>query len=151
MHMAEVDDFLDSFLPTLVDAEKALRDGDAEARPAIWSHHDPVTFFGAAITKSGWDEIAPAFDYLASQFSNCESFEYDVIAAGASGDLAYIVGYEHTTTAVATGPSERYGLRVTTVFRREDGKWKVVHRHGDPMPDSVSARDQVERMKRGMT
>jgi ketosteroid isomerase-like protein len=149
--MAEVDDFLESFLPTLLEAEKALRGGDAEARPAIWSHHEPVTFFGAAVTASGWDEIAPVFDFLASQFSDCESFEYDVIAAGASGDLAYTVGYEHTTTAVASGPSESYTLRVTTIFRRENGEWRVVHRHGDPAPNSSTAGDQVERMKRTMT
>lgn len=65
-----------------------------------------MTFFGAAFTGSSWDEIAPAFDYLASQFSNCDSFEYEVIAAGASDDLAYIVGYEHTTAAVGSAAPE---------------------------------------------
>jgi hypothetical protein len=47
-----------------------------------------VTFFGAAFTGSGWNEIAPAFEHLALQFSDCASFEYKLIAAGASGDLA---------------------------------------------------------------
>jgi ketosteroid isomerase-like protein len=28
-------------------------------------------------------------------------------------------------------PVEPYTLRVTQVYRREDGSWKVVHRHGD--------------------
>jgi hypothetical protein len=41
-----------------------------------------------------------------------------------------------------------YSLRVTTIRRREDGQWKVVHRLGDPMPDSDTARDQVTRMQR---
>jgi ketosteroid isomerase-like protein len=139
--------FIGSFLQTLDDAEMALRNGDSAARPAIWSRNDPVTFFGAALTKIGWDEIAPAFDFLASQFSRCESFENEVIAAGGGGDLAYLVGYEHTTTAVGSAEPEAYVLRVTTILRRENGQWKVVHRHGDPMPDSSAARDQVARMQ----
>lgn len=28
-----------------------------------------------------------------------------------------------------------------TALRREDGEWKVVHRHGDPVPDSAAVHD----------
>jgi ketosteroid isomerase-like protein len=139
--MAEVDVFLASTMPRLTEADTALHNGDAGPRIAIWSRNDPVTLFGAAVTKSGWGQIGPTFDWLASRFSNCESFEYEVIAAGASGDLAYIVGIEHTTARIDDAAPLPYSLRVTTVFRREDGEWKVVHRHGDPAPDSASARD----------
>ncbi len=100
-----------------------------------------MTLFGAAVTKTGWAEIGPTFHWLASNFSNCESFQYEVVAAGVSGDLAYIVGIEHTTASVGGAPPDTYSLRVTTVLRREDGEWKVVHRHGDPVPDSASAGD----------
>ena len=79
--------------------------------------------------------------------SNCESFEYEVVAAGVSGDLAYMAGIEHTTASVGGGAPARYSLRVTTILRREDGEWKVVHRHGDPVPDSDSAGEQLERLK----
>ena len=143
--MAEVDDFLSSVLPTLHEAETAFHNGDAGPRMAIWSHDDPVTLFGALLTKNGWAELAPAFQFLASRFSNCESYDLEVIAAGVSGDLAYIVGNEHTTAAVGGAAPEPYALRVTTIFRREGGEWKVVHRHADPMPDSDSARRQVTR------
>jgi ketosteroid isomerase-like protein len=149
--MADVDDLLVTFLPRLVNAERALRDGDRFARPAIWSQVAPVTFFGAAVSRSGWDDIAPAFEALAAQFGDCRSFDYEVIAAGASGDLAYLVGYEHTTTGVAGGEPVSYSLRVTTILRREQGEWKVVHRHGDPEPHSASAREQVVRMQRQLS
>jgi ketosteroid isomerase-like protein len=56
-----------------------------------------------------------------------------VIAAGASGDLAYLVAFEHTTASVNGAPPEPYTLRVTTVFRREDGEWRIVHRYGDSL------------------
>ena len=73
---------------------------------------DPVTLFGAVVT-SGWAEVARP-STLASNFSNCESFEYEVVAAGVSGDLAYIVGIEHTTASVGGAPPVPYSLRVTT-------------------------------------
>jgi ketosteroid isomerase-like protein len=43
------------------------------------------------------------------------------------------VAFEHTTASVNGAPPESYTLRVTTVFRREDGEWRVAHRHGDSL------------------
>ena len=137
--MDELDAFLTSTMPRLKAAETALHNGDAKPRAAIWSHKEPVSLFGAVTTKTGWEEVGPTFDWLASTFSNCTSAEYEVLAAGASGDLAYVVGIEHTTTSIGGAAPKSYSLRVTTVFRREDGQWKVVHRHGDPYDTSTGA------------
>jgi ketosteroid isomerase-like protein len=143
--MAEVDEFLGSVPSTLPDMEMAFHNGDVGPRMATWSHNDPVTLFGALMTKNSWSEVAPAFEFLASRFSNCDAYEYEVIGAGASGDLAYIVGYEHITASVGGAEPEAYDLRVTTVFRHEAGQWKIVHRHADPMPESDAARRQLTR------
>lgn len=130
--MSDLGTFLNSVLPQLKSADTALHNGDASQRITMWSHHDPVTLFGAATTKSGWDEIGPFFEFLASRMTNCASFDYEVLAAGVSGDLAYIAGIEHTTASVGGAPQAPYALRVTTILRREDAAWKVIHRHGDP-------------------
>jgi ketosteroid isomerase-like protein len=58
----------------------------------------------------------------------------ELLAAGVSGDLAYTVELEHTSVSIDGAPVEPYTLRVTQVYRREDGEWKVVHRHGDQIP-----------------
>jgi ketosteroid isomerase-like protein len=102
-------------------------------RIATWSRTEPVTLFGAAVTRTGWAEARRTFEWLGSSFSNCTSYEIEVVAAGASGDLAYLVAFEHTTASVNCAPPEPYTLRVTTVFRREDGEWRVAHRHGDSL------------------
>ena len=142
---AEVDDFLAVTMPRLNAAEIALHNGDADPRSATWSHNDPVTVLGAAANAIGWAEIGPLFERLGSSFSNCTSFENELIAAGASGDLAYIVAFEHTTASIGGGAPEQYVLRVTTVFRRESGEWKVVHRHADPASESAAAaRSQLQ-------
>ena len=98
-----VEEFLAAVLPRLTEADTALHNGNPDLRRAMWSHKDPVTLFGAVATKTGWDEIGPTFDWLASTFSNCESFEYEVVAAGVSDDLAYNTGIEHATASVGGG------------------------------------------------
>ena len=60
-------------------------------------------------------------------------FRVEVTAAGASGDLAYTIGYEHNQVKV-DGQPRTYTLRVTHVYRREDGQWRIVHRHADVPP-----------------
>ena len=136
--MSELDDFLTMTLARQVEAEKALHNGDPTLRMQMWSTQDPVTLLGAVKSNSGWDEVSQVFRWLASRFSDCTSFRFDLVAAGVSGDLAYTVGYEHTSVSVDGVPVEPYTLRVTHVYRRENGEWKIVHRHGDPVPDADS-------------
>ena len=141
--MTETEEFLASMLPRLTAADTALHDGDAGPRKALWSTQDPVTLFGAAMMATGWPAIEATFDWLAGRFSDCTAFDIEVVAAGASGDLAYLVAVEHTTASIGGDAPAPYSLRVTTIFRREAGAWKVVHRHADPLPDGASVRDRL--------
>jgi ketosteroid isomerase-like protein len=145
--VSDTEEFLAFERPRLTAADTALHNGDAAPRKALWSTTDPVTLFGAALMSTGWPETEAAFDRVASRFSDCTSFEIEVIAAEANGDLAYLVALEHTTAAIDGAPPVPYSLRVTTVFRREAGSWKAVHRHADPLPggEFVSERLSADR------
>jgi ketosteroid isomerase-like protein len=129
--MSELDDFLATILPRQLEAERAIHNGDPEPRMAMWSTNNPVTVLGAVQNATGWDEASKLFRWLAAGFSDCASYSFDLIAAGVSGDLAYTTGCEHTSVSWDGVPLEPYTLRVTHVYRREDGDWKIVHRHGD--------------------
>jgi ketosteroid isomerase-like protein len=133
--MSELDDFRSTILTRFVAAEEALHNGDPEPRLAMWSDQDPVTLFGAwGPCKSGWKEVSPVFRWLASRFSGVSDYRLDLVAAGLSGDLAYTVGFERSRVSIDGGPAQENVLRVTHVFRRENGEWKIVHRHGDFVP-----------------
>lgn len=129
--MGAVEDFVAQVVPRLEEEASAIHAGDVEPRMALWSHSDPVTLFGAVMTRTGWDEIEPAFVRLARSFAVSESFRLEVVAAGVSGDLGDVAGIERSRAARAGGEVVEPALRVTTVLRREAGEWKVVHRHGD--------------------
>jgi len=143
--MSETDAFLEVTMPRYRAAETALHNGDASLRKAMWARTDPVSLLGAAFSATGWDDIEPIFDRLQASFSNCTSGDHEVVAAGASGDLAYIVAFEHTTVSVNGSPPLPYTLRATTVFRREHEEWKVVHRHADPVAPDRTA-ELVQRL-----
>jgi ketosteroid isomerase-like protein len=114
----------------LRDAETALHNGDAEPRLALWSSREPVSVLGAWRSATGQEEVRHLFRALAETFSDCTSHVYDIVAAEVIGDMAFTAGYERTQASV-NGEQRRYVLRVTQIYRREDGEWKVAHRHGD--------------------
>jgi ketosteroid isomerase-like protein len=138
--VSEVEKFLDEMLPRQLAAEHALCRGDAAARSETWSQRDPVTLFGAAVAiRRGWDEVSGTFRWLADRFRSRElrKYDFELVAAGASEDLAYTVAFEHKTVAV-DGVPVPYTLRVTHVYRREEGLWRIVHRHGDRVSEDAA-------------
>lgn len=137
--MTETEEFLATMRPRIAEAEIALHNGDSGPRITMWSRTEPLTLFGAAMNGRGWREIGPMFDALGKQFSDCLSYENEIVAAEARGDLAYTVALEHTTASINGAEPRPYVLRVTTIFRREDGEWKVVHRHGDALAAEFGA------------
>jgi ketosteroid isomerase-like protein len=128
--MSERDDFLGWVGSRLKDAEVALHNGDAAPRFAIWSTKDPVTVLGAWKSGGGPQAVGDIFRDLEACSSDCTSYSHEVVAADVHGDMAYTVGYEHTQGSI-NGIPQQYTLRVTQVYRREDGEWKVAHRHAD--------------------
>ena len=141
---AETAAFLEKVLPEMREADTALHNGDARGRIAMWSQVEPLTLFGAARSNHSWEEIRPAFEWVASTFSQCESFAIEVVSAEAAGNLAYIAAIERTRVSVGGAPPADYALRVTTGFRQENGSWKVVLRHADPQDDHAGA---IERLR----
>ena len=143
--MDEATAFLDHVIPRLRDEVVALENGDARPRKGLWSHHDPITLFGAEASASGWEQVEPIFDRLAESFSQGQSCTYDVLGAGVSGDLGYVVAIERSVAGTHGSPPQTFTLRVTTIFRREQGDWKVIHRHGDPY--DITSREALNRRR----
>ena len=132
--MTEREEFIAWAQSVLRDAETAVHNGDAGPRRAIWSRNDPVSVLGAWKNASGQLELDQLFAHLAESFSDCTSYELELLEAEVRGDTAYTVGFEHTSASV-NGVPRTYTLRATQIYRREDGAWKVAHRHGSAPPD----------------
>ena len=132
--MTEREEFITWVQSVLRDAEIAVHNGDAGPRRAIWSRNDPVTVLGAWKNASGQQELDELFDHLADSFSDCTSYEFEPLEVEVRGDTAYTVGFERTSASV-NGVPRTYTLRATQIYRRENGAWKVAHRHGSAPPE----------------
>ncbi|MGY2876725.1 ketosteroid isomerase-like protein [Marmoricola sp. URHA0025 HA25] len=127
--------FAAEVVPLLAAEVAAVHAGDIGPRLELWSRGEPVTLLGAWLSACGWTEVEQVFDNLANTFHGDLGTEFEVLSAEADGDLGYVVGLEHTSALVGEDRERRdYTLRVTTILRREDGRWRIVHRHGDEVP-----------------
>ncbi|MFD1046581.1 nuclear transport factor 2 family protein [Kibdelosporangium lantanae] len=92
--------------------------------------------FGAATNaqvRQGWAEVSEVFEDLATHFGGAEAYDFELLAAEASENLAYMTGLEHKT-ALIDGQNRTYTLRVTQIYRREKDTWKTIHRHAETGP-----------------
>ena len=130
-------DFLEQF-------EQATR-GFINGDPVLWkqlaSRRDDVTLMGGwGICEKGWAGVGARYDWAAARFRDSGApLTVDYLSSGVSGDLAYTVGIERSVVRLAGETVDApMVLRVTHVFRRDAGEWKLVHRHADPLVNTTA-------------
>ena len=143
--MNEVEDFRTTILARQIEAEEAFVRGDPQPRMELWSRRDPVTLFGAiGMSESGWQQLGRTFNWVASRFSDVSDFRFDVELVEVSGDMAYTLGFERFNGSIAGRPVEPVTVRVTHIYRREDGGWKIVHRHADNPGGDPRSKEEAD-------
>jgi uncharacterized protein (TIGR02246 family) len=129
-----LDPGLQSALDRVSDGLAAMGSGDPQPYADCWAESPDATLFGAwGPIEKGHDAVTRTFEWVGGRFSGGAMVpEYDVVRA--SGDLAYTVGFERGTVSVDGGEPFPMTIRVTHVYAREDGAWRLVHRHADFPP-----------------
>lgn len=140
---AASEDSFKGFLKVWEEGALKFVNGDATQWKRNSSHTAQATIFGAfGGYERGWQHVAPRYDWAAAQFKgkqNENRVEY--LAVESDRNLAYTVSIEHKQAKLGSqqekGPQT---FRVTQIFRREKGEWKLVHRHADPLIEKVAPR-----------
>ncbi len=126
------------FQETLARMDGALRamwSGDPEPLIELCERSDEVTLFGAlGPVEHGWRAATDTFRWVGGKFSVGGPATIEHLAVAQSGDLAYTAGFERRTTSIDGGPGEENVLRVTHIYRRSGGQWRLLHRHADLPP-----------------
>ena len=128
-------------------ALEAFVKGDPEPNKKLFSRGDEVTLANPLGPPArGWNQVETTLDRAASLLREGEAMRFERISEYATADLAYILEIERTR-AKAAGADEMspISLRVTTIFRREDDGWRIVHRHADPVTSPRPIESAVEQ------
>lgn len=131
------------------EANAALVRGNIDGYLTLIKHSKDYTLmapFGGPPTR-GFDESSEHRAAMA-RFFKSGTLGQDVVASYASGDLIVLVTIERVSAEVGGLSEQDWSLRVTQVFRREQAEWQLVHRHADPLVNSISL-DRAAALARG--
>lgn len=102
----------------------------------VWAQDASVsTMHPIGGRETGWDQVRASFEGVGSMSSggHVELVDQKLQVAG---DMAYEIGIERGHATVA-GENVTFDQRVTNVYRRDAGTWKIVHHHTDLSRDMV--------------
>jgi ketosteroid isomerase-like protein len=138
-----VDDFIEQF--TLAQGE--LLKGNPEPVKEWYSHRQDVTLgnpFGPFVR--GWEQVGAVVDHAASQLRDGEMVDGETVTRYVTPELAYLVRVERSQAKVGGQDAVTpISLRATMIMAREDGVWKIVHRHADPITTARPAESVIQQ------
>ena len=120
-----------------------MRNGDARPLSDIWSHGSAVTTMHPIGGRQvGWNEVRESWEQVAQVASDGKVELKDQLIR-AAGDVACEVGVEHAEFKLG-GQKIAGQLRVTNIYQREAGEWKMTHHHADLTPAMVEVLNRLQ-------
>lgn len=121
--------------------------GNPEPAKKLFSHRGDVTLgnpFGPF--ARGWKQVVEAMERAASYYRDGDATGFETLVKYVTSDLAYLVEVERLRSKVGGRDDVTpLALRVTSIFRAEEGFWKIAHRHADPITTPQPADSVLRR------
>ncbi len=128
----------DAFLEIRRQAAQAYVNGQAGPLDQLVATACPASFFPPrGGHEQGAEWVANIYGRDAAAFLEGGETTLEILHSDSAGDLAYWTGLQHAKVRF-NGQDEpvEMRLRVTELFRHEDGAWKLIHRHADPLAEA---------------
>jgi ketosteroid isomerase-like protein len=128
----EAKETFEAFRKRVDAAVLGVGNGDSTAWEAIYSHAADATLFGGwgGPGEKGWAELSARWKMVVGRYRS-STLEIERISEHVTDDMAVTVEIARGNACFSNGASGPIALRVTHVFRREQGAWRLVHRHAD--------------------
>ena len=143
--MAAVEDF-DEVIEQYHLALGEFLKGNPEPLKMMYSRREDVSLanpFGPPVR--GWEQVAATMERAASHYREGQIVSFENVAKHVSLGLAYIIEIEQLNSKVGGREDVApFALRVTSIFGPEEGTWRVVHRHADPITTPQPAESVIQ-------
>lgn len=136
---------LAEFVRRTSEANTLFMRGEMDRYVAMVPHTADYTLmapFGGAPVR-GFDSSPERLAEMGWYFRGGSSV-LELTEAYGSGDLVVLVGIERQQGQVGGLPEQAWSLRVTLVYRREEGEWRLAHRHADPLVRNIGLERAAE-------
>ena len=151
--MAALDEF-DKVLEQSPAAVDEFVKGNPRPTQELFSHEEDVTLAnplgpaapGIGPIAHGWEQVARTQEHAASQFRDGEPVSVEIVEKYVTLELAYVVHIERAKAEIGGREDVApLALRVTMILRPEDGTWKIVHPHADPITTVQPAESILQK------
>jgi ketosteroid isomerase-like protein len=143
--MSAVDD-VDQLIEQWQLAAAEFVKGNPQPVKRLWSHKEDVTLanpWGPPV--HGWVKVSKTIEHAASLRRDGEFVGSEIVAKYVSAELAYVVQLERAEAKVGTREDiAPIATRSTMIFRPEEGTWKMVHRHADPITTAQPVESVIQ-------
>jgi ketosteroid isomerase-like protein len=124
----------------------AFTRGDPSPLQALFSQRDDVTLanpFGPS--QRGWPQVRDTMARAATNYRDGRVLGFDRLSEHFTPELACVHEIERLEAKMGgNDETTPVSLRCTSVFRLEEGSWRIVHRHADPITGTRSAASVVQ-------
>jgi ketosteroid isomerase-like protein len=111
--------------------------GDPGPMMEVWSHgSDVATMHPLGGRETGWEEVRASWEQVAQAFSDGQVPLEALVVVPLWDDVAYTLGTENGQAKLGD-ETVSIDWRVTNIYRREEGEWKMVLHHTDVSPTLV--------------
>jgi len=121
----------------------SMANGNSAPLADVWAHGTEVTTMHPIGGREvGWTAVRGSFEGVAKLASKGK-IELKEQVIRAVGGLAYEVGIEKGQFTLA-GEPVTIENRVTNIYEKQDGMWKMVHHHTDISPAMIDVLKKLQ-------
>jgi ketosteroid isomerase-like protein len=148
MSVGAIDEELADLVRRTEEATSAFMRGDMDRYLALTTHARGFTLMnplGGPPTR--YEDRSDSLRESADYFQGGEA-RLELADAHVWGDTAVLLMIERQHGEVGGLPDQSWPLRVTQVYRRYGAAWELVHRHADPLVETIELEEAAALARR---